>query len=485
MKGEDVRLDVRLARGDGRAFGRQGHGRGPDRRRHALGRPDVLGRQVARGSPTTTSSQVIQQSVAGAVTRAHRRGAHPRPARRVHVLRRRRAGAQRRLGQPERAVRSVHRELDQLPDRRLGRGVRQQERRHHRRRDAHPHGRLSHQRLRLRRLVRHDGQSLSASANAGKMGILRLRLAAVHRHAARAGDASTPSRSSRTTSTTTARTSTASARSQYNPSPSDVLNLEGNWSRTNFQVPFDSTGGATAGRQPDRRQRVPEPRLAAPVRRRGGCDRPRDAGRRVLRRAVLPLRQPSVHARASQDRPQFIFYPGHDALQPSREPRLHDDGAEARLLVSAERQVRVQDGRPDARRPRATRTSSRRRRRARFGPASNSGLNGNDFGVYAQTVWSPSEHFELRTGVRYDDAHARRSRAPASQLSPRVRLNFFLDPANTFYLYYGRLFIPTNVEDLRAITSVAQAGVVDDRRRCRSATTSTRPATSTASRSAS
>jgi hypothetical protein len=47
-----------------------------------------------------------------------------------------------------------------------------------------------------------------------------------------------------------------------------------------------------------------------------------------------------------------------------------------------------------------------------------------------------------------------------SQFSPRVRLNFFIDPANTMYLYYAKLFIPTNVEDLRAITSVAQAGVV-------------------------
>jgi len=30
---------------------------------------------------------------------------------------------------------------------------------------------------------------------------------------------------------------------QYNPSASDVIDLEGNWSRTNFQVPYDSTGG--------------------------------------------------------------------------------------------------------------------------------------------------------------------------------------------------------------------------------------------------
>ena len=41
-----------------------------------------------------------------------------------------------------------------------------------------------------------------------------------------------------------------------------------------------------------------------------------------------------------------------------------------------------------------------------------------------------------------------------------MKLSFFPDPANTFWVYYARLFIPTNVEDLRAITSVAQGGVV-------------------------
>jgi hypothetical protein len=41
-----------------------------------------------------------------------------------------------------------------------------------------------------------------------------------------------------------------------------------------------------------------------------------------------------------------------------------------------------------------------------------------------------------------------------------VRLSFFPDPATTLWAYYGRQFIPTNIEDLRAITSAAQGGVV-------------------------
>jgi len=79
--------------------------------------------------------------------------------------------------------------------------------------------------------------------------------------------------------------------------------------------------------------------------------------------------------------------------------------------------------------------------------------------VYAQTSITPVEWFELRTGVRYD-SHVAPFAGDQHQVSPRVRLNFFPDPANTLYLYYGRLFLPTNIEDLRAITSVADSGVV-------------------------
>src|SRR6185437_11410990 len=96
-----------------------------------------------------------------------------------------------------------------------------------------------------------------------------------------------------------------------------------------------------------------------------------------------------------------------------------------------------------------------------FGPASNSNLKGYDVGGYAETAYSPVERFEIRTGFRYD-AHNAPFAGTKTQLSPRIRLNFYPDPGNTLYLYYGRLFIPTNVEDLRAITSVAQEGVATD-----------------------
>jgi Carboxypeptidase regulatory-like domain len=84
-----------------------------------------------------------------------------------------------------------------------------------------------------------------------------------------------------------------------------------------------------------------------------------------------------------------------------------------------------------------------------------SGLDGHDVSVFAQAGVTLGEHFEIRPGVRYD-SHVAPFAGNQDQLSPRLRLNFFPDPANTLYAYYGRLFVPTNIEDLRSITASAQ-----------------------------
>jgi outer membrane receptor for ferrienterochelin and colicin len=87
--------------------------------------------------------------------------------------------------------------------------------------------------------------------------------------------------------------------------------------------------------------------------------------------------------------------------------------------------------------------------------ASISGLNGYDLGGYAQSVLNFTDRFEVRAGLRYD-SHVAPFAGNQHQISPRIRLNFFPDAANTLYLYYGRLFVPTNIEDLRSITASAQ-----------------------------
>jgi outer membrane receptor protein involved in Fe transport len=71
----------------------------------------------------------------------------------------------------------------------------------------------------------------------------------------------------------------------------------------------------------------------------------------------------------------------------------------------------------------------------------------------------PREVFEIRAGVRYD-VHRAPFAGTLDQVSPRLKLSWLPDPGTSLWIYYGRLFIPTNIEDLRAITSVADSGVV-------------------------
>jgi hypothetical protein len=88
---------------------------------------------------------------------------------------------------------------------------------------------------------------------------------------------------------------------------------------------------------------------------------------------------------------------------------------------------------------------------------SNSGLYGYDWAAYAETSVHPTEWFELRTGLRFN-SHVAPYAPNQTQFSPRVRLNFFPDPSNTIYVYYGRTFLPTNIEDLRKITLQSGGG---------------------------
>jgi len=94
------------------------------------------------------------------------------------------------------------------------------------------------------------------------------------------------------------------------------------------------------------------------------------------------------------------------------------------------------------------------------GPGSSSGLTGSDMGTYGQVAWSPVEKFELRTGARFD-AHTAPFAGTQHQVSPRIRLNFFPDAATTLYGYYGRQFVPTNVEELRTITNAGVGAVAE------------------------
>lgn len=243
---------------------------------------------------------------------------------------------------------------------------------------------------------------------------------------------------------------------QYNPSLADVVNLEGNWSRTKFQVPFDSAGGA----QSDDNQKDLNAFLNLGWRHRFNAEEGAKAddvnGGELF--AGLFYRYGSLAFTPGRvDDPQFVFFPDPRKYNLQEDRNFNTTGLKLDYSYRASHEFEMKTGLL-AQFTRGNESFVTTTPSGMAGPASNSGLDGRDIGGYVQGSWAPTEYFELRTGVRYD-AHTAPFAGTRSQLSPRVRLNFFLDNANTLYLYYGRLFIPTNVEDLRAITSVAQGGV--------------------------
>ncbi len=253
------------------------------------------------------------------------------------------------------------------------------------------------------------------------------------------------------------------AKLQYTPSLNDVVNLEVNQSGTTFQVPFDSTGGvAQNDKQRDTngfinlgwRHQFAAPDVNAASER---------VGREVSASELFVggfFRNGSLkYTPGSTDDPQFVFFPDTVNTYNLEEDRNFTTyGVKADYTIHPAREVELKFGTLSS----ATRGHENFVTTAQDGskgPASNSDLKGWDASGYGQIAYSPSEMFELRTGVRYD-AHNAPFAGTRSQVSPRIRLNFFAGPATTLYAYYGRLFLPTNVEDLRAITSVAQEGVV-------------------------
>jgi hypothetical protein len=84
------------------------------------------------------------------------------------------------------------------------------------------------------------------------------------------------------------------------------------------------------------------------------------------------------------------------------------------------------------------------------GPVVNTKYAGSDFGVFAESEIHPLEWTRIELGVRYDQ-HIAPDMPLQKQVSPRIKWNVFFDESNSAYLYYGRLFMPTNIEGLRTI----------------------------------
>jgi outer membrane cobalamin receptor len=239
---------------------------------------------------------------------------------------------------------------------------------------------------------------------------------------------------------------------QYLPSTSDVVNLDLNWARTRFEVPYDSTGGAFSD---DHQQDINS--FANLGWRHQFTGKDGGSGSELFvagfhRRGSLTY-TPGVNDIAS-----FTFFPDTTPFNLTEDRNFNTTGLKADYLYRFSEHLQFKLG-GLASFTRGHEDFTALDQSGAPGPASNSDLKGNDEWVYAQTAIAPSERWELRTGIRYDN-HEAPFAGSQNQVSPRVRLSFFPDPQTTLWAYYGRLFVPTNVEDLRAITSVAQGGVV-------------------------
>ncbi|HTR81396.1 MAG TPA: carboxypeptidase regulatory-like domain-containing protein, partial [Bacteroidota bacterium] len=84
------------------------------------------------------------------------------------------------------------------------------------------------------------------------------------------------------------------------------------------------------------------------------------------------------------------------------------------------------------------------------GPSILSDFVGSDFGVFSEAQWRALEWTSFEFGLRYDQ-HIAPDVEIQRQVSPRVRWNFLIDENSSAYVYYGRLFMPTNIEGLRSI----------------------------------
>ncbi len=241
---------------------------------------------------------------------------------------------------------------------------------------------------------------------------------------------------------------------QYVPSNRDVVNLDLNRSRTRFAVPFDSVEGVIDDHQQDVNGFV-----NLGWRHRFDAGTTAEAGRSSELFAGAFFRDGGLNYTSGlSDDPTFVFFPDTTHYILSEDRNFHTEGLKLDYTLQPHHGLEFKGG------VLASYTGGHENfasvsTTGSAGPTSDSDLKGSDVGVYAQTAIAPSDKWELRTGVRFDNHNAPFA-GNQHQVSPRVKLSFFPDPGNTFWVYYGRLFLPTNVEDLRAITSDAQGGVV-------------------------
>ena len=324
-----------------------------------------------------------------------------------------------------------------------------------------------------------NGQSLSMSTNAGRLGLFisGARQVTDMRREAVAFDSLT---FKPTNIHNHGEDIFSFAKASFSMSNSDVFNLDANYSRTRFQVPFNP---AVTTVFDDRQQDVNSflnfgwrHQFGAPSTSEDAAGHTGAAGSRVGAGAASSAATEGGSAEffaglfyrhgtldympGVGDEAQFFFFPDTTTAYTLRENRLFNtSGIKFDFLNHPAQHLEFKTG------VLAQRTTGQEAFQATaqdgtVGPGSASGLTGSDVGTYAQVAYSPVEKFELRTGVRFD-AHTAPFAGTQRQVSPRLRLNFFPSSATTLFGYYGRLFVPTNVEELRTITNAGLGETAD------------------------
>src|SRR5213078_555354 len=226
---------------------------------------------------------------------------------------------------------------------------------------------------------------------------------------------------------------------QYIPSDRDVVNLDVNRSRTRFAVPFDSVEGIIDDHQQDLNGVV-----NLGWRHQLGTEN-LELGRSSEVFIGTFFRDGSLtYTPGLGDSATFTFPGDTNSYIIAEDRNFRTVGTKVDYTVRAHHGLEFKTG------VLASFTSghedfSSQTTTGSPGPTSTSNLNGSDVGVYAQTAIAPSDRWELRAGARFDNHNAPFA-GNQHKVSPRLKLSFFPDPANTFWVYYARLFLPTNVE---------------------------------------
>jgi hypothetical protein len=246
---------------------------------------------------------------------------------------------------------------------------------------------------------------------------------------------------------------------EYTPSMRDVITLDIDGSRTHAGIPYDSSFGVLDDHQSDENWVADigwRHRLSDAVARSGESAAARPS---ELFTAVYVRRSALDYVPGASDSARFIFYPDtSDRFNVQEHRAATTVGAKVDYMASPWSDLALKTG-LDASFVEGRENFNTRDSLQRDGPSVNTGVRGGDVGAYAQSVFDPSAHWQIRAGLRLDH-HVAPLAGDIHQVSPRVRLNWYPDQSTLVWAYYGRLFIPSNVEDFHVLAAAANSGTV-------------------------